>query len=223
MLHLLAKYYKDFNHCIYHLIILIGIIAGLIRFKKLTTGSRIFLLLLVITPIVELIAYYCAVTYHDNRFIYNPFNLLQFTLICWAFYSDSRTKAVGPVFIAFVLFAIINNIFYQPLFNSFNTNSLMVQHLLTIVLFFMYLVAYFKRTDEGSLKDYPLFWIGLGWLLFSVTSIVSFGFNKLVAEGSYWDNISDWVKRISNYLLYLSFGIGFIVTQKSLNDIPRSK
>jgi hypothetical protein len=223
MLHFLSRYYKDLNHCIYHLVIIAGIILGLVKFKKLTTGSRIFLLLLIITPLEELAGFYCAVHYRNNHFIYDPFNLLQFTLICWAFYSESCSKAIGLVFAAFILSAVINAVFFQPFLRSSNSNTLMMEYLLVIVLYFMYLVAYFKRTDQGSLKSYPLFWIGLGWLLFSVSSIVAFGFSNLVTDGTYWDEVSDWVRRISNYLLYLSFFVGFLSAQKSLNDIPERK
>jgi hypothetical protein len=223
MLHFLSRYYKELNHCIYHLIIITGIILGLVKFKKLTTGSRIFLLLLIITPLEELAGFYCAVQYHNNHFIYDPFNLLQFTLICWAFYSESRSKAIWIVFAVFIFSAGINAAFFQPFLRSSNSNTLMVEYLLVIVLYFMYLVSYFKRTEEGSLKAYPLFWIGLGWLLFSIASIVAFGFSNLVTDGTYWDEVSDWVRRISNYLLYLSFFIGFLSAQKSLNDIPERK
>ena len=219
MFQILYRYYSDLNHVFYHFILALGIIIGAMRFKKLCRSSRIFLLLLLITLLVELAAYYCAVKYKDNRFIYKPFNIIQFLLICLAFYYETHFKQVLIIFFLFISFVCFNAVFYQPFLKSSGSNSFLVEQLLIIVLYFMYLVAYFKNTDQGSLKYYPLFWIGLGWLIFSVTSIVSFGFDYITAEGSYWDNISVWVKRISNYLLYLSFIIAFIIPQKSLNDI----
>jgi hypothetical protein len=223
MFKLLYNYYNDINHIIYHLILLTGISIGLMRLKKLTSGSRIFLLLLAVTLFSELTAYYCAVKYHDNRFVYNFFNLLQFSLICLAFYIESRLRATFVIFALYILFVSINSISYQPILAASNTNGLLVQHLLTIILYFIYLVLYFKKTTNESLRDYPLFWIGLGWLVFSVSSIVSFGYNNLVASGTSWDDISIWVKKISNYLLYLSFIPAFLSPQKSLNDITAGK
>lgn len=217
MFQILLRYYSDVNHVIYHLIMLCGIVAGLLRFKKLCRSSRIFLLLLIITLLVELTAYYCAVKYHDNRFIYAPFNLLQFGLICAAFRYETKLGQVTLIFLLFLLFVCINGIFYQPFLKSSNSNSFLAEQLLIIVLYFLYLVHYFKNTDEGSLKSYPVFWIGLGWLIFSVTSIIAFGFDYITEEGSYWDKISVTVKRISNYLLYLSFFIAFLMRQKSLH------
>jgi len=223
MFELLVKYYKDPNHVVYHLVILAGIIAGIVRFRKLSGSSRIFLLLLVITPVVELVSFYCAVHYRDNRFIYNPFNLLQFSLICFAFFMESRRMIIPLIFTTFILFTIVNSIFFQPLLSSSNSHVFLLEHLFIIVLYFMYLVSCFKKTDLGPLRNYPLFWIGMGWLVFSITSIVSFGFNNIIINGSYWDLIADWVKRISNYILYLSFCIAFLLPQKSLNDITAGK
>jgi hypothetical protein len=220
---LLYKYYNDTNHIIYHLILLTGIVIGIVRFKKMVSGSRIFLLLLAVTLLSELAAYYCAVKYHDNRFVYNFFNLLQFSLICRAFYVESRLRTTLIIFALYLLFTVINTIFYQPLLTASNTNGLLMQHLLTIVLYFTYLVLYFKKTTHESLTGYPLFWTGLGWLIFSVSSIVAFGYNNLVASGTAWDDISVWVKKISNYLLYLSFIPAFLSPQKTLNDIAAGK
>lgn len=223
MFQILYRCYSDQNNIIYHSIMVLGIITGLLQLKKINRSSRIFLLLLIITLLIELAAYYCGVKYRDNRFIYNPFNLVQFTLISTAFYLESRIKHMLVIYVVFLLFVFFNSIFYQPLLKSSNSNSFLVEQLLIIVLYFMYLVTYFKTTDQDSLKYFPLFWIGLGWLIFSVTSIVSFGFDYITAEGSFWDKISVWVKMISNYLLYLSFIIAFLSPQKSLNDITPDK
>jgi hypothetical protein len=223
MIDLLCRYYSDLNHVIYHAIIILGITIGLFKFKNLCSSSRLFLLLLFITLLTELTAYYCAVKYHDNRFIYNPFNLVQFTIISAAFYLETHRRQVLLVFILFIGFVCFNSIFYQSFLKSSNSNTFLVEQLLIIILYFMFLVTYFKNAGEGTLKSYPLFWIGLGWLVFSVTSIVAFGFDYITAEGSYWDKISVWVKRISNYLLYLSFIVAFLSPQKSLNDITAGK
>lgn len=223
MFELFHKYYKDVNHCIYHLIILTGIITGLLRYKKLTRSSRLFLLLLVITPIAELIAYYCAVKYKDNRFIYAPFNLLQFLIICSAFYHECRSKSIPVIFIVYLAFASINFSLHQPLLDDYVSSNLLLEQLLIIVLFFLYLVYYFRRIDEWPLGSYPLFWLSFGWLIFSICSIVAFGFGNLAGEDSYWLDISVRVKQISNYLLYLSFSIAFLLPQKSLNDVTPGK
>ncbi len=222
MIDFLAKYYTSINHILYHAILLIGIVIGVYRIKKLTKGSQFFLLLLVITLFNELLAYHFARTYHDNRAVYNIFNILQFGIISLAFGSEGIKRPVLFIFLLYISFSIINSIFYQPLLNSSATNSLLVQHLLTMVIYFIWLVIYFKKVEFEPLKRYPLFWIGCGWLLFSITSIVAFGFSNLKTT-NVWDNVSLWAKIISNYLLYLSFIPAFLSPQKSLKDIAGSK
>lgn len=223
MFQILYRYYSDANHVVYHSIIMLGIIIGVLRVKKLSRSSRIFLLLLFITFLTELTAYYCAVKFHDNRFIYNPFSLIQFTLIAAAFFLEAKLRQMLGVYILFMLFVCLNSFFYQPFLRSSISNSFLVEQLLIIVLYFMYLIAYFKNTEQNSLRHFPLFWVGLGWLIFSTSSIVAFGFDYITDEGSYWDKISVWVKRFSNYLLYLSFIIAFLSPQKSLDEISGAK
>lgn len=223
MFQLLYRYYSDMNHIIYHAVMLLGIIIGILRFKKINNSSKFFLLLLLITLLTEITAYYFAVKYSDNRFIYNLFNLVQFLLICAAFYIDYNSKKIVALFLLFIAFICFNSIFYQPFLSSSNSNGFLVEQLFIMVLFFNYLVTYFKNTEQDSLQQYPLFWIGLGLLIFSVTSIIAFGFDYITEEGSFWDKISVWVKRISNYLLYLSFTIAFLSPQKSLHDLTPDK
>jgi hypothetical protein len=223
MVQFLLKYYKSYNQILYHLIMLIGIVIGLMRFKRLSASSRVLLLLLFITPVVELLAFYCAVHYRNNSMVYNPFTIVQFALIGLAFFSEKKQSVYLTSLFLCILLAVFNGIYFQPFFLTLNTNSILLTSLFIIIWYFTFLVSYFKNADGYSLKQLPLFWVGGGWMFFSVVSIISFGFMKLYAKGGMWDDISTYTRQFSNYLLYLSFIPAFLSPQKSLNDITAGK
>lgn len=222
MIDFVLKFYTDKDTILYHFIMIAGVIVGLVRYSKLSKGSKIMLLLLCLTPIVELTASYVGHVIKNNNSIYNPFTIVQFFLIVWAFYKDTGRRLYLFMFTVLVAFAVINGIYWEPFFTTWNNNTYLLSSLFIIIGYFLYLVQYFKTTDKHKLKDFPLFWAGAGWLLFSIASIVALGFVKLYTEGSIWDDISTYTRQIANYLLYLSFIPAFLSSQKSLKDIVRN-
>jgi hypothetical protein len=218
----LLKYYRHY-HIIYHLIMFTGVIIGMVRLKKLCSSSRIFLLLLFITPLVELTAFYCAIHFQNNNMVYNPFIIVQFLLIGWAFFVETRQRSLLVMLILLLFTAAINGIFYEPFLTSFNNNMVLLSSLFIIIWYFMYLVFYFNGSHKTSLKKFPLFWTGTAWMLFSIVSIISFGFMKLYADNGLWDDISTYTRQVSNYMLYGSFIVSFLLRQICLNDISTGK
>jgi hypothetical protein len=223
MQEVLIKYYHDYNRIIYHLIMLCGIVIGIIKYKPLSKSSRIFLLLLLLTPFIELTAFYCAVKFRNNSIIYNPFTIIQFFLVGFAFFTETKIKAVKIMMLLFLIFAVVNGIYFEPFFTSFNKNIFLLSSLFIIVWYFMYLVLYFKISDTNVLRQFPFFWIATAWMFFSIATIVSFGFIQVYTRGDFWDAVSTYSRQFSNYLLYLSFIIAFLMPQKSLHDITAGK
>lgn len=220
---ILVKYYNDYNRIVYHLIMLCGIIMGMIKFKSLSKSSRIFLLLLLVTPFIELTAFYCAVNFRNNSMIYNPFTIIQYLLVGMAFFAEIKIKAIKSMLILLLAFTLINGVYFEPFLTSFNKNTFLLSSLFIIIWYFMYLVLYFKGSDTGMLRRFPFFWLGTAWMFFSITSIVSIGFIEMYAKGDLWDAVSTYTRQFSNYLLYLSFIIAFLMPQKSLDDISAGK
>lgn len=216
MIQLLSRYYSDLNHIIYHAIMICGIVVGIKRFRVLTNSSQTFLLLLVLTPLFELLAWYSAVKFHNNAVVYTPFNIVQFLLICCSFYVETRAKVIWVLFFSLLGFTVFNGLTWEPIFKVQANNMIMLEYLFTIIIYFIFLTTYFKTTDLGRIDRYPLFWIGFGWLIFSINSIISFGFSKVYEPGDIYDHISVWTRKFSNYLLYFSFIISFVNTQQSL-------
>lgn len=214
----IVSYYRSPNYIIYHFIIFIGITMGLLNFKKLTNSSKILLLLLILTPLIEWMAFYCKRNFWTNNIVYNPFTVVQFILVSTAFYKECRLKIILLLALIFLLFSIVNGLYLEPFLAKFNLNTLLLGHLLMITFFFIFLSTYFIKSDKNTLTFYPVFWVGMGLMVFSIASIIAFGIPVIGKINATWRNISLTTLRISNYLLYLSFIMAFLSPQKSLND-----
>lgn len=202
---------------------LIALLVGAIRYSKLSPSSRIFFLLLGITAIKEMLAYYLGLTYRNSSPISNPFILFEFVLFSLAFYLDTKLKIFISLLYFLLLFGVVNGICFQPFLTTQNTQTHLMASLLMIFSYFLYLVAYFKRVDNFLLRKFPLFWFGLGFMIFSIVSIVSFGFLEVISQEEKWRTIVVYLIQYSNYLLYLFFIPAFLSSQKSLYDFYASK
>jgi len=217
MVEFLQKYFSSSSNIIYNSILLAGVIIGIIRYDKMIFISRVLLFLLSLTLIVELSAFYCALKYRNNAFIYNPFRIIRSFFLCYVFYQETKLNVYWIMFGCVLLFAIVNGIFFEPFLFRPNYHLHMVIALVYIVWFFLYLTEHFKKINYASLLQFSIFWIGAGWLIFSIVSIVSFGFSSFV-NNEKWSDFIITCKQYSNYLLYTSFIAAFLCSQKSLND-----
>lgn len=216
-------YYGNTNHIIYHSIILAGVIVGLIRFKKLSASNRILLLLLAITPFAELLGYYCALTYKNNSPVSNSFILVEFGFFCLAFYTDSRITAIKYFFAALLVFALVNGLFFQPFLNTQNFNTGLLLSLFEVVIYFLFLARYFSKVDTAPVTQFPLFWTGLGFMLFAIVFVVAFSFLKLAPGKTQWATVAKFARQYANYLLYLLYIPAFLSQQKKLRDSAPGK
>lgn len=214
----LQKCFSNSIFLIYNSIMLLGLVVGTMRFLKLSRSSKIFLLLLLLTFFKEMLSFYHAITKGDNSSLSNGFMILEFSIISLAFYFDTNSRIFLKFFLSFLLFGLIDNLWSGAFFTYQNYRVELLAGLLIIIMFFTFMVKYFKTDDKDAMVNFPLFWFGVGFLLFSIVSIISFGFTEIAEKGSYWHKIAGYSIRYSNYLLYLLFVPAFLSPQKRLID-----
>jgi len=197
---------------------LAGIVVGAMRFSKLSASSRWFFLLLAITPLIELTGYFCALRYRNNSPVSNSFSLIEYSIFCLAFYIDTRIRPVMLLLACGLLFSIGNSLLFQEFLKEQATNTALILSLCQIIIYFLFLILYFKTVDTVSLRQFPMFWIGLGTMVFSIVSIVAFGYLEFGEKGTTWYNVAGYTRKYANYLLYLSYIPAFLSPQKCLYD-----
>lgn len=223
MFEFFQKYFSNWIMAVYTGIMLAGLLVGVLKYKKLSKSSRIFFLLLFITLIKEILGYYFALEYRNNSPVSNFFYPIEFGLFSLAFYYNTqlRTYIILPVCLA--LFSLLNGFLAGQFFTVQDYKTELFAALLYIVSFYLYLIRYFKQVDAWPLYKLPPFWIGLGFTLFYITSIISFGFSEIAHVGEKWHILAFYSMQYSNYFLYLMFIPAFLSPQKNLCDVITNK
>lgn len=208
----------------YFIILIAAVVIGTLKLKKLSNSNRIFFLLLCLTLFNEIGSFFYKFRMSNNAVTYNSFTLIQYAVISIAFFKEIRNKyfLFTSLFI-FYAFAIFNGIYWQSFVDQFGSNLLLLESLFIIIWVMLFFIKWFNTSDSTPAYKYSLFLLAIFFLIYAVVSIISFGFFKITKQSSYWNLISFWVRVWTNYFLYFSFIISFLIKQKSLNGIITGK
>lgn len=207
----------------YIIIISLGILIGIIRINQLTSSSKICLLLLVITLIIELISQlgYKLLINKSNYIVYHIFSPIQYTLIALSYNQELKSKLIKYSIYLMLTCSIIFSIWVQPI-QEFNSYYINLNFFITILIAIYYLRKLLEKDTENSFLGFPLFWISCGFLLFNIANLFVFGtFNSFFKEVNYIERIFAYVRIFTNYILYLLFIIAFLAQQHTLLDNER--
>ena len=210
------------EYYIYLIILLTSCIVGVINLKKLNNSNKCFLLLLFCTLIVEAIAPIITKNGFSNYVVYHIFTPIQCVLVLWGYYLEIKNKIILWEILFMVVLAFVMSFWIQPLpsINSYYMN-------IEILCFIFIVVYYFNKLleieTEFKLKDYPLFWISCGLLIFCVSNLFVLGTTNFLKNSDVLSNkllitILIQIRYFSNYLYYSSFIVAFLVKQNTISS-----
>ncbi len=207
---------------IYIFILMLGLITGLTKLRQINNSSKVFLLLLLLTLVAELTGKTLAFYGKSNFIVYHLFTPIQCCLVFLGYYYDMRNKLFIYFMPVIILIATVLSIFVQqpPNFNSY---FMEIELLLFSLLNINYFRELLKIEKEVKLKDYPLFWISSGLLIFSVSNIFIMGaynffIKSNITSSSTLNYFFLYTRLFSNYIYYSSFIIAFLVKQNTISD-----
>lgn len=154
---------KDANiqYYIFYVVIVTSLLLGLYRFKSMDKASKVFVVLLSITVLCELSAYYGSVKYHNNMPIYAIYSIVEFFMISIYFnqvIDVFRKQNIGYyIAMAGVILGVFNLIFFQGIY-TLNSYFLIFEGICIIG---MSLFSFFRLllvNDQLKLYRYPHFW-----------------------------------------------------------------
>jgi len=150
----------------------IPVIFGTYHYRKLDIGTKIFFYLAVFSFIDESVAYYSALHYHNNMFIYNIANIIEVFIVSLYFNATIKffkERNFGIIIgILSVIFGIINNFFIQSP-NGITNYFLFFQALITIAMS-IFSLSMFMIHGSGNVKKEVHFWFP-AILMFSWSSV----------------------------------------------------
>ncbi|QDK81831.1 hypothetical protein EXU85_25760 [Spirosoma sp. KCTC 42546] len=208
---------------VYHSILILGIITGAIRFRILSRASRYALLLIIVTLIVELMAWFLARLIHNNLIVYRPFAVIQFILIAIMYRQELVLhKYLIFIFISIVLVATLIDtvVNFSVLLKQYPTTIKSICSLLIIVIVLLYLKNLLNTQTAYSFVDYPLFWISMGWLLFSIITLFNLSAYNFIATygGKTYLLLFERIRITTNWILYSLFIVAFLSKQRTFRE-----
>ncbi|MET3126972.1 hypothetical protein ABID42_002074 [Arcicella rosea] len=213
---------NDIKYCFYIFVLLVGIFVGLIKIKTLNNSNKIFLLLLLSTIFAEVLGPIIAFYGVSNYIVYHIFTPIQFCLVFYAYYYDIKDKILLNLIPFFIVLGLVLSLWIQPLpaFNSYYMNIELLSFSILSIYFFKNLL---EIQTHNELKDYPLFWISSGLIIFCISNIFILGTLNFVSDSDIKQNkilisILMNIRYFSNYIYYSSFIVAFLVKQNTISD-----
>lgn len=203
-------------HWIYFGILSATALIGLVRLSKLSTSSKVMLLLVVITTLSEGIARYLLSIKASNLPVYHVFGPIEASLIIWAFAKEFRQKSLLYLIGIVWLFSIANSLFFES-FYTFNSHFFVAEVVLVVCLSVFYFYKLLNQNILYRFAEYPMFWVSTGLLIFFLTNLVMLGtFNVLGVKNQEVFDFFLQIRKLSNYMLYILIGVGFLSKQRTL-------
>jgi hypothetical protein len=108
----------------------------------------------------------------NNLFLMHLFTVIEFVLLAWAYsFHLSQVisrKAMLAIAIAFVVFALLNSLFLQPL-HTFNSYAKCLECILILSFALVYVYLLLVSDEQRLLKTLPMFWINTAVLIYFTT------------------------------------------------------
>jgi len=200
--------------------IIVPIIIGVIRFKKLDTLVQTLVLFLFIELAAEIVANIVGYLYNQNGKIYACYFILEGVFFGYYFYKILRSKFARNFILIFVPIYFLVGVFkvvtwktqtvWLPQINEMETGSII---LLSIIYYYRLLNSnvYIKLSSD------PDFWIVTGIATFELGSFLPYGFLNYL-HSHYLHKIPLWdyyIIAVSNLFMYGLFTIAFLCPTKS--------
>lgn len=196
--------------------------AGVFRFRRLYTGSRILLLCIFLSGFADLISLVIIRYFkHSNAELFRTYTLLEFVLLTLYFRTLFYKKTVKRLFLlAVLLFGLIDIIctqFLQP-GDAFDSYASAIESFFMISFSLCYFYKVFTEAVIARLEKDSSFWIVSAILLYFAGNLFLFlcSDNTLVSIREYF--LKYWsINFILNATFNILLAIGLWITPPKLN------
>ncbi|KAA1247310.1 hypothetical protein [Aquimarina sp. RZ0] len=196
------------------------LVVSIFRLKFLNLTQKRLYLLILATIIIEIISRLLWYKKMNNLPLYHFYAVIEFLLII-NIYRAVLSKLFSKTFfivlgVGFVLFAIINTLFFQNLY-TFNSNVTSTLGVLVIFIALSYFYALLKEVKYSALERNPMFWINSGFLIYFSSNLILFYINNSLFKGVTEASHIVWgLHAIVNIVLTIFYTIALWVHPKKL-------
>lgn len=188
--------------------ILVPILIGIVKYKKLFGPLRLVLLFLGVSLLFEIVVYSLAFNGINNMPFFHLFSLVQLCFISTFYYLAFKDaflrKGILVTAVLLLLFMAYNSLYLQGIY-KFDSNSKGLLGLFSIILSLLYFRKIMHEEILVRLEEHPMFWVNSGIMIYFAGSIFLFSFfnEKFVAIYDYYYSL--YMINAVFYLLYVFF------------------
>lgn len=204
----------------YNITLVICLIISLAIFitGKARPQIKVFLILMLVTTIVELGSYYNifpAVKEYRNHWLYNISTVFEFYFFSYFFYhilNESFNRKLIRIFVVgYPVILMISFLTIQKWY-IFHTYTYILGLLYLVILCLLYFRELYTADEFKKLSTLPEFWIVIGLLIFTagvLPYLILFNYlnTHYVMVSAYF---KDYILAILNLVMYTMFSIGLL-------------
>lgn len=198
---------------------IVPLLLGIRTFKVNSPAIRYLVVLSGIACITEVIAVYLGLRRIPNLFLFHFYPPIEFCLLLTIYALHTQKHVSKSIYWgiggAFVVFSIVNTLFFQPL-HVFNTHGRGLESFLVLGMAIGYSIFQLYSPMSSNLRSRTMFWINTGVLIyFSVNLVFFFMSNYLMENFSKALNAILWnFHALISFALYLFFTIAIYIDWK---------
>jgi hypothetical protein len=193
--------------------VLIPLLAGFWRYRRLPGYARVILAYLVIAGIVNVLASLLALKRINNLPLLHIYTLLEFVTLSIFYKLTLHGKikaAINWMIAGFALLCIV----YAAIPGNIYAYNIIPRSLESFIIGSLAVTFFFPQMSTDLKTMEPLLWMNAGLLLYFSASFLLFLFSEVLSHTDTVDNIA-WVMHATFVLLmYLLFAAAFIRTKK---------
>lgn len=172
--------------------ILVPLLLGLIRWKRLNRLQRRIGILVIVTAVFEVIANPVSLPLWEwltgeprNLPGAHLYTLVQFSLVLWIYREllerQTQTWVFPALLVMFLLFVLWNGL-YLDRFRNFNPHARGIQAIILLPLILSYFYQLLRSMQIPRLEKEPLFWASSGFTIYFSGSLLIFLLSNYLLE-----------------------------------------
>ncbi len=203
---------------VYLPVLFLGVLIGIFRFKMLDTGSRIILILLVLTTLNELSELFMVRKGIGKELLYHFFSIIEILLISIYFFIVLSPKKYRLYCCGAIIFwptIGFLNMLVQPT-TVINSNILIIESICIIAMSLYSLYKILLNDNIMNIIRYPHFWIWACLILYSSSTFFFWAFfDELIKKQTNYKQALLLLQVVVNIILYAGIGLTFLLLPKT--------
>lgn len=202
------------SFALYLVLLAVVFVIGILRFAHRTGPFKALTLLVGTTFLSEVLTRVSIGIIKNSSPVYHVYVIVLYFFYAWIYrelFTDRRLKRIiAASATVFLLLAICNTIFLQPLLR-FPSYSFMILCVPMVILSLLLYLQMFNYPVEQSLFRQPVFWLNTATLFFFTTSFFTLSFFNYFIRHKFDINLLSNMIYFTNLIYYMTLGVSLLV------------